>query len=49
MLEALYLKGVLVSIDAMCCQKNIARQITPQGGGYLLAVKGNRPTLFKAI
>jgi hypothetical protein len=33
----------------MGCQKNIARQITDQGGDYLLAVKGNQPTLLDAI
>jgi predicted transposase YbfD/YdcC len=49
LLEALYLKGFLVSIDAMGCQKDIARQITAQGGDYLLAVKGNQPTLLQAI
>jgi len=49
LLEALYLKGFLVSIDAMGCQKNIARQITTKGGDYLLMVKGNQPSLLKAI
>jgi predicted transposase YbfD/YdcC len=49
LLEALYLKGFLVTIDAMGCQKDIARQITAQGGDYLLAVKGNQPTLLQAI
>ncbi len=33
----------------MGCQKNIARQITDRGGDYLLAVKGNQPTLLDAI
>jgi hypothetical protein len=49
LLKALYIKGLLVTIDAMGCQKNIARQITDQGGDYLLAVKGNQPTLLEAI
>ena len=49
LLDALYLKGFLVSIDAMGCQKSIARQITAKGGDYLLAVKGNQPTLLDAI
>jgi predicted transposase YbfD/YdcC len=49
LLEALYLKGFLVSIDAMGCQKNIARQITAKGGDYLLMVKGNQPSLMAAI
>jgi predicted transposase YbfD/YdcC len=49
LLDALYLKGFLVSIDAMGCQKNIARQITAKGGDYLLMVKGNQPSLMEAI
>ena len=49
LLEALYIKGLLVSIDAMGCQKGIARQITDQGGDYLLMVKGNQPTLLAAV
>jgi len=49
LLEALYIKGFLVSIDAMGCQKSIARQITAKGGDYLLMVKGNQPSLMAAI
>lgn len=49
LLEALYLKGFLVSIDAMGCQKNIAARIVDKGGDYLLAVKGNQPTLQRRI
>lgn len=49
LLEALYLKGFLVSIDAMGCQKRIARQIAAKGGDYLLMVKGNQPSLLAAI
>lgn len=49
LLEALYIKGFLVSIDAMGCQKSIARQITAKGGDYLLMVKGNQPSLLEAI
>ena len=49
LLEALYLKGHLVTIDAMGCQKNIADQIVKKKGDYLLAVKGNQPTLYAAL
>jgi len=49
LLKALYIHGLLVTIDAMGCQKNIACQVTDQGGDYLLAVKGNQPTLLQAI
>lgn len=49
LLESLYIKGLLISIDAMGCQKNIAAQIVEQDGDYLLAVKGNQPTLLEKI
>lgn len=49
LLDALYLKGLLVSIDAMGCQKAIAAKIVGKGGDYLLGVKGNQPTLHAAI
>ena len=40
------MKGWLVSIDAMGCQKEIAQKIIALGGDYLLAVKGNQPGLL---
>jgi predicted transposase YbfD/YdcC len=49
LLEALQINGLLVSIDAMGCQKTIARLITGRDGDYLLAVKNNQPALFDAI
>lgn len=49
LLDALYLKGLLVTIDAMGCQKRIAEKITAKDGDYLLMVKGNQPSLLTAI
>lgn len=49
LLDALCVKGLLVSIDAMGCQKDIARKIIDKGGDYLLAVRGNQPGLHQAI
>lgn len=49
LLDALYLRGLLVSIDAMGCQKEIAKKITAKGGDYLLSVKGNQPSLKASI
>ena len=49
LLEALYVKGFLVSIDAMGCQKEIARKIIDKGGDYLLMVKGNQPGLLSQV
>lgn len=49
LLKSLELKGCLVTIDAMGCQKNIAQVIVEQEADYLLAVKDNQPTLHQAI
>ena len=49
LLDALYLKGFLVSIDAMGCQRAIAEKIIARKADYLLAVKGNQPSLYQAI
>jgi predicted transposase YbfD/YdcC len=39
------LKGALVSIDAMGCQVEIAAKIVAHKADYVLALKGNQPTL----
>jgi len=39
------LKGALVTIDAMGCQVEIADRIVEHGADYLLALKGNQPTI----
>jgi len=49
LLPSLALKGAIVTIDAMGCQKAIARTIVKQGGDYLLSVKDNQPKLHEAI
>jgi predicted transposase YbfD/YdcC len=49
LLEMLELKGAIVSIDAMGCQKEIAKQIVDDDGDYVLAVKDNQPKLSEAI
>ena len=49
LLRLLELKGALVTIDAMGCQKDIAEQIVEQGADYLLAVKENQPTLLEDV
>jgi len=49
LLEALAIKGCLVSIDAMGTQREIARSIRALGADYLLAVKGNQPTLHQTL
>src|SRR6516165_6872536 len=49
LLEMLDIAGALVTIDAMGCQKAIARQIVDQGGDYVLTVKGNQERLLEDI
>ena len=39
------LDGVVVTADALHCQRATATFITDRGGHYLLTVKGNQPTL----
>ena len=45
LLGLLDLKGTVVSIDAMGCQKEIAGRIVEGGGDYVLALKGNHATM----
>jgi predicted transposase YbfD/YdcC len=49
LLALLDLRDTLVSLDAMGCQKAIARQIIDGGGDYTFAVKGNQPSLYEGI
>ena len=42
LLDLLKIKGNLVSIDAIGCQKQIAEKIVKKGGDYLLALKKNQ-------
>lgn len=49
LLELLDVKGAIVTIDAMGCQKAIAEKIIEQGGNYVLTVKDNQPNLLTDI
>lgn len=49
LLRLLDLKGAIVSIDAMGCQKNIARIIRARGADYLFGLKGNQPALHREV
>jgi predicted transposase YbfD/YdcC len=46
LLDLLDLSGCIVTIDAMGCQKAIARKIVEQGADYVLALKSNQGTLY---
>ncbi len=49
LLDMLYLKGCIVTIDAMGCQKAIADKIVECGADYVLQVKGNQEGLQSDI
>jgi hypothetical protein len=44
LLSMLNLEGKVVTIDAMGCQVEVARQIIDQGGEYVLSLKENPPS-----
>jgi predicted transposase YbfD/YdcC len=49
LLKMLDLKGCIVTLDAMGCQKAIAKQITDQGGDYVFSLKGNQETIHEEV
>ena len=49
LLELLSIKGCLVTIDAMGCQREIVEKIVAKEAGYFLSVKGNHLKLHKAF
>ena len=49
LLEVLEVKDCIITIDAMGCQKEIARKIGEKGANYVLALKGNQGNLHKDI
>lgn len=49
LLSMLELKGCIVTIDAMGCQKKIAKQIVDSGGDYLFGLKGNQGNIHKEV
>jgi len=49
LLKTLDIAGCIVTIDAIGCQKSIARQIIEQSGDYVLALKANQETLYADV
>jgi predicted transposase YbfD/YdcC len=47
LLGVLELSGCIVTINALGCQKGIARQIVEQGADYVLALKENQGRLYR--
>jgi predicted transposase YbfD/YdcC len=49
LLALLDLKEKVVTADALLCQTEIVEQIVSQEGDYVIAVKGNQPTLHTGV
>jgi predicted transposase YbfD/YdcC len=49
LLKQIELKDSLITIDAMGCQKEIARDIVDGGGDFVIGLKDNQPKLREAI
>ena len=49
LLRLLDVKGSVVTIDAMGCQKEIAKQIVEQEADYVFSLKGNQGNLHKEV
>jgi predicted transposase YbfD/YdcC len=43
------IRGSVVTADALNCQRDIAKQIIKGGGGYVLALKNNQPSLYEDV
>lgn len=49
LLDALLLKGCIVTLDAMGCQKNIVEKIREKEGDYVISLKGNQGNLHEDV
>jgi len=49
LLDLLDVSGALVTVDALGCQKEVARKVRERGGDYVLTVKDNQPHLREDI
>lgn len=49
LLDMLAIEGAIVTIDAMGCQREIARKIVDKKADYVLALKGNQTSLHEDV
>ncbi len=49
LLRLLHLKGCIVTIDAIGCQKSIAQQLHEHGADYVLSLKGNQRHMHAVV
>lgn len=49
LLERLFIKGCVVTVDALNCQKATARTVIERGADYVFALKANHPQLHQDV
>jgi predicted transposase YbfD/YdcC len=49
LLDLLAIEGAIVTIDAMGCQRDIAKKIVDKNADYVLALKGNQSSLHEDV
>lgn len=49
LLKLLFIKGCIVTVDALNCQKAIARMVIAREADYVFALKANHPQLHQDI
>lgn len=49
MLKQLFIKGAIVTLDAMGCQEDTVAQICDAGADYVIALKGNQGNLHELV
>jgi predicted transposase YbfD/YdcC len=49
LIESLAIEGSIITIDAMGCQKEIAKKIISRNADYVLALKENQPELLEEV
>lgn len=49
LIELLDIKGAVLTMDAMHCQKETAELIIDNGGDYVLQLKGNQGNFYKDV
>ena len=49
LLRLIHLKGCIVTIDAIGCQKTIAQQLHEHGADYVLSLKGNQRHMHEVV
>jgi predicted transposase YbfD/YdcC len=49
LLKLLFIKGSIVTVDALNCQKDIAQTVIDLHADYVFALKGNHPLLYRDV